>query len=219
MKQKKILTPTEGAEDWRRLLAKPDRQWREGFSAKSVAERWEKVGALPPEIAGQFRQCGLLDAEPLLAAPEFKTDLPGGGAASQSDVFAVIRTSRGVFAATIEAKVAEPFGETVGEWLLGASPGKIQRLTFLCALPGVSFPPRSDLRYQLFHRCGAALIEAERFGFYGAAMIVHSFSLTKEWSGDFKAFGAAIGVHAEGLGPAVISVPSSRPLLVGWAQG
>lgn len=34
---KRIYVPTEGPGDWRRLLAKPDLHWREGFSAKALA--------------------------------------------------------------------------------------------------------------------------------------------------------------------------------------
>lgn len=41
MNQKKILIPTTNAESWKDLLAKPDNQWKNGYSAKSVAESWE----------------------------------------------------------------------------------------------------------------------------------------------------------------------------------
>lgn len=219
MKQKRILVPTGGPEDWRRLLAKPDLHWRDGFSAKCASDRWEEANALPPEIARQFQDCGYENAELLMAVPEFKTELPGGGAASQSDIFAIVRTERGVFATAIEAKVSEPFGETIGEWLRDASPGKIIRLKGLCELLGLTFPPGEDLRYQLFHRCGAALIEAERFGFAGAAMIVHSFSTGGKWLEDYSAFRKALGITADDRSPAVRTAKQSRPLLLGWAQG
>lgn len=219
MRQKRIFTPTKGIDDWRLLLANPERHWRDGYSAKCVAERWEQSDTLPPEIVTPFSQCGFSSPELLMAIPEFRTELPGGGAASQSDVFAIIRTAVGVFAVAIEAKVAEPFGETVGEWLQNASTGKVRRLKFLCELLGVAYPPRNELRYQLFHRCGAALVEAERFGFFGAAMIVHSFSPQKDWIDDFVAFSHALGSPAAGANTILVKTPSSRPLLVGWAQG
>ncbi len=40
MSQKRIFVPTRGIEDLKQLLAQPDRQWRDGYSAKSAAERW-----------------------------------------------------------------------------------------------------------------------------------------------------------------------------------
>jgi hypothetical protein len=217
--QKRIFAPTESAESWRRLLAKPDSQWRAGYSAKSAAERWEKFAGLPPEIGDQFERCGLGHAELLAALPEYKTELPGGGAASQTDLFALVRTVKGVFACAVEAKVAEPFGKTVSEWLKDASPGKIERMTYLCGLLGLDNPPEGRLRYQLLHRTAAALIEAERFGCAGAAMIVHSFSPTNQWIEEFQALRSALGVDSDSLTPAITSAGGGLPLLLGWAKG
>ena len=39
---------------------------------------------------------------------------------------------------------------------------------------GIDTPPAPSLRYQLFHRTAAAVIEARRFGTDAAAMVVHS---------------------------------------------
>ena len=75
------------------------------------------------------------------------------------------------------------------------------------------------LRYQLLHRAAAALIEAERFGCAGAAMIVHSFSPQHAWLSDFQAFAAALGVKAAPELPAIVRPPGGRPLLLGWAGG
>ena len=33
----KVYVPTTGSNDWRRLLADPAKQWRTGFSAKTLA--------------------------------------------------------------------------------------------------------------------------------------------------------------------------------------
>ena len=50
---KRIYVPTTGPLSWRPLLAQPDRQWKAGFSAMSVAQSWEAAaGKLPTEIGG-----------------------------------------------------------------------------------------------------------------------------------------------------------------------
>ena len=138
---------------------------------------------------------------------------------STSRLFALVRTPRGVFACGVEAKVAESFGPTVGDWLRDFSPGKAERLKYLCSVLGLSEPLPVGLRYQLLHRTASALIEAKRFACAGAAMLVHSFSSEHEWLGDFQAFGAALGVTVAPDAPAVTTSPDGLPLLLGWACG
>lgn len=46
---KRIYTPTRGVEDWQRLLAEPEEQWKTGFSARSIAYSWEETGVFPHE--------------------------------------------------------------------------------------------------------------------------------------------------------------------------
>jgi hypothetical protein len=216
----KIYVPTSGPADWKRLLAQPDRHWRDGFSGKSAAERWEASDGLPTEIANQFLSAGLGPAELLLAIPEWKTPLPGSSlGASQTDILALVRTPSGVFACGVEAKVAESFDKTIDEWLQDASPGKKARLAYLKQLLGLPEATSGLIRYQLLHRTAAALIEAERFGCAGAAMIVHSFSARKEWLEDFQAFSAALGATVSPDAPSLATVPGGRPLLLGWAMG
>lgn len=215
----RIHVPTTGPADWRRLLAKPDAHWRDGFSAKMAAERWEITGGWPPEVAEQFALAGWGPAEVLIAIPEWKTPLPGGRRDSQTDIFCLVRAAVGTVACGIEAKVSEPFDQTVAEWLAEASPGKLERLSHLCGLLGLPNPPPGHLRYQLFHRAGSALIEAKRFGCAAAAMIVHSFSKEKMWLGDFQAFAACLGVEVAPDRPALVRVGGEHPLLLGWAVG
>ena len=77
-----IHVPTQGAEDWRRFLAEPDRQWQDGFSAKELATSWETANSFPEAVAGALRtseEPALRDLKPLLAIPEYKVHLPGGG--------------------------------------------------------------------------------------------------------------------------------------------
>jgi hypothetical protein len=214
----RIYTPSTGPESWKRLLAKPDLHWEPGYSAKTLAQCWEAAPGLPPEIARLFEPT-LGQAELLLALPEHKVPLPGGGADSQSDVFALVGTARGLVACAIEGKVDEPFGRTIGEWLVDASPGKRQRLSYLCGLLGLTEPAPDHLRYQLLHRTASALIEAERFHASAAAMIIHSFSPTRFWFDDFAAFAKLMGAAPR---PDVLvraTAVTPRPLYLGWASG
>lgn len=211
----KILIPTDGPQDWQRFLADPDKQWKRGYSAMAAALSWEAAIGLPPEIESLFG--GSVDL--LLAIPEHKVALPGGGRESQCDVFALVRASNETIALAVEAKVNEPFGPTVGEWMKDASKGKIERLRFICDLLGLQSPPSNNLRYQLFHRTAAAVLEAKRFKTDRAAMIVQSFSKDHRWFEDFQAFAALFALQAEPGKALSIKLPSGLSLTLGWVVG
>jgi hypothetical protein len=209
-----ILVPTRTPEDWRALLADPDKHWKPGFSAMSAALSWEAARGLPPEVAALLGP----DARLLLAIPEHKVALPGRGRDSQCDVFALVRAGDTTISLAVEAEVAEPFGPSIAEWLTDASPGKITRLTALCDLLGCAFPPPWPLRYQLFHRTAAAVIEADRFKADRAAMIVQSFAPARLWFTAFAAFCQYLG-HTAGPGePALHPLPFGKVLILGWAS-
>jgi hypothetical protein len=146
----RIYIPTKSANDWRALLAEPDKHWREGYSAMCAALCWEAASGLPEEIGMLFG----VDSELLLAIPEHKVPMPGRGRESQCDVFALLRQGDGLVSVAVEAKVDEPFGPTVGEWLDAGGQGRIDRLRALCEIIEVPYPPPRNLRYQLFHRTG-----------------------------------------------------------------
>jgi len=214
----RIYVPSTGTECWQRLLAKPDPHWKPGYSARTLAYCWEAARGFPPEIARLF-QAKLGKAELLLALPEHKVQLPGGGADSQSDVFALVGTAGGLVACAIEGKVDEPFGPTIGEWLVNASPGKRRRLTFLCGVLGLTEPAPVHIRYQLLHRTASALIEAERFHATAAVMIVQSFSPTRLWFEDFAAFAELMGAAPSADALTRVTATTSKPLYLGWASG
>ena len=90
-----ILVPSQGPEDWKRLLAKPDLHWKAGYSATSLAYCWEEAqGAFPACVSKVFKGSGLPLfelAEPLLVIPEYKVPLPGGTTASQNDIFVLAK--------------------------------------------------------------------------------------------------------------------------------
>ncbi|MDF2233676.1 hypothetical protein P2H44_14035 [Albimonas sp. CAU 1670] len=211
----RIHVPSTGPDDWKSLLADPATQWKRGHSAMAAALSWEAAAdGLPPEIAALF------DDEPelLLALPEHKVALPGGRA-SQCDVFALVRTGGQTLALAVEAKVHEPFGPSVGDWLRDASTGKLARMRFLCDLLGLSDAPPTGLRYQLLHRTAAAALEAERFKTDRAGMIVQSFCQNHRWFKDFEDFARLMGAEAAPGAASVVRLPSGRPLMLGWAVG
>lgn len=157
--------------------------------------------------------------ELLVALPEHKVPLAGGQRNSQSDVFALIRFGEETCAATIEGKVNEPFGPTVGEWFANPSDGKRIRMRQICDLLCLDGVPPVDVRYQLLHRTASALLEAKRFKTYEAAMIVHSFSVTRMWFADFERFAGLFGLMVQPDQSVVAVLSSGQRLRLGWATG
>ena len=216
-----ILVPATSLDDWRRLLASPDTQWKEGYSAHALATRWQAAPGFPPEVAALLATNDLTSgAALLLAIPEHQVPLTGGARASQTDLWALARTTRGLLSIAVEGKVSESFGPSIGDWEKDARPGKPARWAALCALLEVTRDCGRDIRYQLFHRTASALIEAKRFHATAAAVVVHSFSATRESFGDFQRFVRLMGGNVAAPGQ-MMSVPAREGigLCFGWAQG
>ena len=190
-----ILVPTTSAADWKRLLADPEKQWRTGFSARALAYAWQEAEELPAEVRGVLGQ-KFSDVRVLLCIPEHKVSLPGGGRASQTDLWVLARSGEDLISIAVEGKVSEAFGPTVDEWLVDASPGKRGRLNFLGDQLGFAREIPGTARYQLLHRAASAILEARRFHARHAVLLVHSFSPAREWLNDFVAFGALLGLDA-----------------------
>lgn len=201
MNEKKIFTPTISAEDWKDLLADPQRHWRDGYSAKSIAQSWEAQNSIPNEINLAFSaEKEFSNLELLLAIPEFKVSLPGGTKPSQNDVFFLAGNSNGLLACTVEAKALEDFDKTIEKWYKDPSEGKRVRLNFI--LEQINFPLKFDkdyLRYQLFHRLTSAIIMAKKFHAKYAFMIIQSFTRSddKNHYSDFENFIGAYGEQSE----------------------
>lgn len=210
-----IYIPTTSPESWRALLADPEKHWATGYSAKALACCWEAAKGLPPEIENLFGR----DAELLIGIPEHKVPLRGGDRPSQSDLFTLIRVGDRTIACTVEGKVNEPFGPTVGDWSKDASVGKTVRLAYLCALLGLEQPLPHELRYQLLHRAASAVIEAGRFKTDDAAMVIHSFSPIHAWFDDFAAFVRIFGRNPAQDALIDVGLRNGRRLWLGWAQG
>ncbi len=218
-----IYIPTSSPGDWRKFLAEPEKQWRSGYSAKELAECWERSNGFPAEFQKLFSESenqNLNELELLLAIPEYQVDLPGGRRPSQNDLFVLARAKdEQLVAITVEGKVAEPFGDTLEAWLKDASKGKQTRLKFLCDVLGLSVGPPSHVRYQLFHRTASAIIEAKRFNAKYAMMIVHSFSLEHKWFADYQEFLGLFEVAGQVNKLVKLPHPENISVYAGWVVG
>lgn len=118
-----FYVPTNGPGDWQRLLAEPVLHWRDGYSAKMLAECWEAANGIPREVSSLLEE--IAPAPRLLFAfPEYKVPLSGASRGdSQDDIFAFVRAGFMTLAVMVEGKVDESFDRRLGDWLKGASPG------------------------------------------------------------------------------------------------
>ena len=216
----RVFVPAESPEDWRRLLAEPDKHWRRGYSAHAIAHCWQEADGFPEEIAAVLSRCPRFeDLELLIAIPEHQVPLPGGHRPSQNDVWALARGPHGLVSIAVEGKVSEPFGEPVGKWRENASEGKNVRLRFLCDELGLSYPPPDEIAYQLLHRTVSAIIEARRFLAHDAVMLVHSFSASDAWFEDYERFLSLLGLTARIGEVATVPGREEPALHLAWVRG
>ena len=207
-----------------RHLAKGVQHWKGGYSAHALATTWFAANGFPPKVRAlldaspAFRNLDLIDG-----IFERKTELGDGGRPSQTDLLVVARNDDGLAIIGVEGKAEEPFGQTLTQRIAERSEGGAlaARLARLCALLRVEWP-EGALRYQLFHRAAACLIEADRYGAKRALLLVHSFSERQSSLGDFKAFARALKLNDEALpfsveGPLLCSVNGREiELYLGW---
>nr|WP_147405916.1 hypothetical protein [Litorimonas taeanensis] len=114
----------------------------------------------------------------------------------------------------------EPFGDPISILFDPASKGKTERLTYLTKTLGLSESPPVHLCYQLFHRTASALIEVERFKADMAIMLVHSFSQTHKWFGDYAAFADLMRCDGAYLENVIKSdLATVKTLYLGWVTG
>lgn len=209
----KPLITTKGPSDWRALLGDPEKHWRAGFSAMATAQSWD--AGFPPEVAALLGP----DAELQIAIAEHKVPMPGGGSPSQCDVFALVHGGGLDQAVAVEAKVEEPFGPSVSDWLDAGGVNRRLRLKGICELLGLQGKVERTLSYQLFHRTAAAVIEARRFRRPVAAMIVQSFSEENRWYESFASFVDLFGVQAGVDSSGDTRLRDGMILRLGWARG
>ncbi len=177
----RIYIPSAGPGSWQQFLAEPVKQWRTGYSAKSLAYSWEEADGFPGEIERALAESDIDELKgmtPLLVIPEYKVPLPGGRTESQNDAFVLGSAPSGLVSMCIEGKVNESFGEPVSKWAPNSSPGKQERFQFLTEVLELEGEDLSGIYYQLLHRTASPIIEAKRYHASSAVMLVHSFSQT-----------------------------------------
>ena len=112
--------------------------WQPGRSAKCVADSWFTANEIPGSVAAVlngdplFRSARLIDA-----FLERGVDLGDGARPSQTDLMAIVSLGDKLGILAVEAKVDEPFGPTVSEWLADNDRDdsqKLARLRSLCAM-------------------------------------------------------------------------------------
>jgi len=193
----KIFIPTTNPEQWAHFLAEPAKHWKQGYSARTLAYCWQEADGFPGSVLNVLTKAvPFKDIEMILAIPEHQVALPGGTRPSQTDLWVLSRCKSGLVSIAVEGKVSEPFGPTVGEWLSEASPGKKERLNYLCTKLNIHAPP-DHIRYQLIHRTVSAIIEAERYHAKHAVLLIHSFSQSDEWFDDYKNFAMLFNATAQ----------------------
>lgn len=189
-----VYVPATEPEAWKSLLAEPDKQWREGYSAKKLACCWQRADGFPKTVKKVLAEVPQFnDIVMLLAIPEHQVPLPGGVRPSQNDVWCLARSIDSLVSIAVEGKVSEPFGPRISEWREDSSSGKEKRLAFLCKTLELDNPPPEQVRYQLLHRTCSAMLEAKRFFAKYAVILVHSFSETNEGFQDYQSFISLFG--------------------------
>lgn len=213
----RIHVPLLKPEDVIPHLGKPT-HWKEGRSAKAVAESWFWANDIPPPVRAALEQAPeYRGAELIDAWLERCVDLGDGQRPTQTDLMAVLGIGDELAVLAVEAKVDESFGPTVEEWLAEASEAKRRRLDYLAGLFGLDPAACGLLRYQFLHRTASAILEARRYRAKYAVMLVQSYCPNRSGLGDFVSFVGAAG--QPGLEPGRLSAAmdvSGVSLRVGW---
>jgi hypothetical protein len=210
-------------EDWRKLLAQPEKQWKDGYSAKELAEAWQNSSGFPECVKAVLIKSGIAGEDKIefiQGLPEFKVALPGGNRASQTDLFVLAKLNGELVTIMIEGKHNEPFGPTIRSWTTQSpkSIGKEKRLDYLKSLLEIGPTNVDDLRYQLFHRTASAILTAKKYNTKKAIMMVHSFSLANDSYLDFADFANRLG-YAAGINNLTdYKEKSGVQLSLGWVN-
>jgi len=197
----RIVSESFGPAVWRAGLADPNLHWKRGESAWEAAVSWESrrmtPSGIPPEIEAvlsahpAFRGASLL-----VGIVEHSVILDDPRRPSRNDLWGVLLTEAGHVSMALEAKAGEDFDKPIGVWMQSESEGKAERLTFLCRQLGVLERPPETLRYQLFHRTASAVIEARRWRFGSALMLVQSFAESRTSWQDYSGFAKLLSIQA-----------------------
>ncbi len=195
--------------------------YKEGRSARLIAETWFKANSVPEAVLTVLNQVPCFtEAELVDAFLERCIELGDGAKPSQTDLLAVLGLPDALVIMAVEGKVDESFGELVSEWSDGASPKskKPERLKRLTTTLGLDIRTVAPLRYQLLHRTASAIYEAQRYRSKTAIMMVHSFDARNAGLADFKLFAVEMGLPEADAGRVVGPITREGvSLYLGWA--
>ena len=218
----RFFAPADNPADWQQLLAKPDLNWKTGYSARSMAYSWTEARGVPREVQAIFDSSSvgcLHDLEFLIGIPEHEVSLPGGRRPSQNDVFVLAKGTDGLVSISVEGKVSESFDSPVDKRFADPTPGQTTRLDFLLELLELNRNDVGGIGYQLLHRTASAVLEAQRFGAQHAVMLVHSFSQELKHFDDYAAFAGLYGDTAEPNQLLTATQLGGITLYLGWVVG
>ena len=113
----RVHVPIQRPEDVIPHLGSPT-HWQPGRSAKFLADVWFEANGIPSSVQS------VLSADPVFSSAtlidaflERSVDLQDGARPSQTDLMAIVGLGDKIGILAVEAKVDEPFGPTVSEWL------------------------------------------------------------------------------------------------------
>lgn len=218
---KSIFIPTKNADDWKYLLSEPQKQWKSGYSAKTLAHCWEDARQNSQDFpipVFNVLKLKFPKIEALLTFPEYQVIIPGGKRPSQCDIWILAKNSNELVSIAVEGKVKEPFGPTIEEWKVEQTPGKEERIRSVLGILQLSRIP-GKIRYQLLHRTVSAILEAKRFNACHAVMLVHAFDAPQDSFQDFKEFVNLFGLTPEKNGMVSVAPISDLTLHFAWVVG
>ncbi len=218
-----FFIPTSKPEDWKAFLAQPEKQWKDGYSAKELAESWQNALDFPKIVRSTLASSRIAEGKEIdfiQGIPEYKVELPGGARASQNDLFVLAKIENELVVIMVEGKNQEPFGNTIAEWKIkdGFSEGKRLRLAYLATTLGLPVANVDELRYQLLHRTVSAILTAKKYCAKKAIMMVHSFSLNNDSYPDYETFANMLGYIPEINGFSDYKAISGILLSLGWVN-
>lgn len=217
-----IFIPAVKPEDWKQFLAEPDKQWRTGYSAKTLAYCWQEASGFPACVKKVFRMSDFelfKDPKLLIAIPEYKVPLPSGKRSSQNDIFILAKGDGHLISIVVEGKVSESFDKIINDWIKDDEGGKRKRLQFLLNKLQLNNDQIGGIRYQLLHRTVSAIILAEQFTAKDALMLVHSFSKNNEGFADYEKFSSLFSLKAKPNSILFAKKIAGVNLYLGWVKG
>jgi len=54
--ESKIFIPATKPDDWQQFLADPEKQWKKGFSARSLAYCWQEANDIPKDVKEYYQK-------------------------------------------------------------------------------------------------------------------------------------------------------------------